>query len=359
MTELPTLVLHIGHFKTGTTALQVFMGRNERALAAQGIFLAHTARQDFRHGAIPFEMLAEAGQPRIAKPLPGTPSAQQLWRDLLDEARALPPGATLIASSEEFMRLATEPAACAALARMAAQAAGVRVRVIAYLRAPGDHVRSWYNQLIKVGIQVPGFDATVVSQLEPFHLEYDVALQPWIEAFGADAVLVRTYRPDLRHGDAMYRDFFGALGLPMLAQSAIPDYDANPRFDDRMLPYVRVLNQRGIPGDQRDRLHARGLTALAERDEMLSPAEIAQRFKAINQRAAQAIARVAALPGADLDVEALLSTPITPDTPLERSTADAITLLLSEMLVLRTDLRELARRVDALERPAPDDQSSA
>ena len=349
MTDTPTLILHIGHFKTGTTALQVYWQRNQDALAALGVHYAQTERTAAKHSAIAFAHLHESGARAFLYGYQHTQPALARWDALLDEARALPPGATLIASSEEFIRLGAYPNAADLLKQVAARAQGVTVRVVAYLRPPNDHLRAWYNQLIKLGHPMPGFDATVLNHLEPVHWDYELALAPWIAAFGARAVTLRTYHPALREKDALVRDFSASMGLPMPPALKGIGTDPNPRMDDRLTDYVRVLNAAGVPANQRDNLHARALAALTQRDEVLRAPEIGARFAQIDARARQGIAGLAALPGASLDQQLLLADPVTPQTDTERAWAETTTALLSEMLVLRDALRQLTQRVEALE----------
>ena len=52
MTQTRDLILHIGHYKTGTTALQVFLHQNRALLALQGLHYASAECLAFLTGAL-------------------------------------------------------------------------------------------------------------------------------------------------------------------------------------------------------------------------------------------------------------------------------------------------------------------
>ena len=56
-----TLFLHIGHYKTGTTALQIFLERNAKLLAASGFEYPNFWTHNSKHSAFAFSILRAAG----------------------------------------------------------------------------------------------------------------------------------------------------------------------------------------------------------------------------------------------------------------------------------------------------------
>jgi len=238
------LILHIGHFKTGTTALQMYLDYNRDLLAEAGLHYAAETRKHAKHSALAFSLLRRAGVSELMHGYSSPRPPAKIWQALFDETRALPDGQSLLVSSEEFIRLGAHPEAAALLRKQINQASDLRFRVIAYLRPPQAHLQSWYNQLVKMGIPVGSFTTALCSQIEAVHWDYALALKPWVEIFGAEAVILRTYGPALREGDALYADFLGALGFPLPAEAEPMPGDPNRRIDPRRLAYHRGLNPR-------------------------------------------------------------------------------------------------------------------
>jgi hypothetical protein len=251
-----TLYLHIGHFKTGTTALQVFMKSNPRFLAKNDIAYAEARRNLSKHSALAFSLYRAAGVKDLMhgynNPLP----PEQMWQDLFDEVRKSPQS-RFVVSSEEFMRLGNFPKAAALLGQIAKSAEDIDIRVIAYLRAPNSHLRSWYNQLVKMGKRIPKFNAAVTEVFEPVHYDYALALRPWVTIFGADAVILRPYCEAHRDDGGLFRDFLSIYGVKLPDwRIQLPLRDPNPRIDDNLVELTRLMQNAKMP----DELMRRTLT---------------------------------------------------------------------------------------------------
>ena len=248
-----TLFLHIGHFKTGTTALQAFLGDNPKFLGKHQLAYGKANQHLSKHSIYAFSLYKAAGVTRLMHGYdkPDTPDA--LWTALFDEVRASR-ARSVIVSSEEFMRLGQYPQAAQHLRQIVqTHAQDLDIRVIAYLRPPARHLRSWYNQLVKMGVTVPDFNTAVTQVIEPIHYDYALALKPWAEIFGPGALIVRPYHEASRHDDSLYRDFLSIFGLELPDHGVkLPLIDPNPRMDDSVLELVRMMQNAGIPQDVLD-----------------------------------------------------------------------------------------------------------
>tara|TARA_R110002073_G_scaffold23691_14_gene80629 strand:- start:6622 stop:7695 length:1074 start_codon:yes stop_codon:yes gene_type:complete len=348
MTQTRDLILHIGHYKTGTTALQVFLHQNRALLALQGLHYASAPVKNAKHSALAYALLREAGVDTLLHGFNNPATAADLWDGVIQAARALPAGQALLISSEEFMRLGAHPVATTLLADILATAPDLRLRVIAYLRPPQDHLQSWYNQLVKMGVPVGPFDTAVRCQMEPIHWDYGAALAPWIALAGADNVILRGFHPALRRDDALFADFLEALGarLPVTADS--PLSDPNPRLDDRLLPLKRAYDQAALPQKLTAHLLLRA-QALLGQDR--NPAELdgAPDFDTLRETARAGITALAALPQARLDAGALLAHLPQATPPEARALSDAVSVLAGELAQLRMSQRKILARLDALE----------
>ena len=241
-----TLILHIGHYKTGTTALQVFAAEHQRFLADHGVDYPDVWRDHAKHSALLFSILRQIGVTKLmhgyAKPVP----PQKIWGDLFDHIQASPHPVTLV-SSEELMRIGQFPAAQDVLRNiLETRPAGLQVRAIVYLRDPASHVRSWYNQLIKMNRPVADLNTALNGDIEDIHFDYRRAVAPWCALLGPENVDVRAYRFDRENPAALHDDFFGSLGITLTdAMRAMEDH--NPRLDDRISELVRLMQNLDFP----------------------------------------------------------------------------------------------------------------
>lgn len=244
-----TLFIHIGHYKTGTTALQGFLGQNRKFLERNKLNYAPTRIHLSKHSCFAFSLYRAVGVKSLMHGYNKPDTPETVWAELFDHVRRCSQRQVII-SSEELMRLGTYPRASALLKAIVATAPDIDIRIIAYLRAPEEHVRSWYNQLVKMGIKVPDFNTALCSFIEPVHYDYAKALQPWIEIFGPEAVILRPYDATSRRDDSLYKDFLSIFGLDLPTRGIkLPQKDPNPRMDDRLVEMTRVMQNSGVPKD--------------------------------------------------------------------------------------------------------------
>jgi hypothetical protein len=350
MSKPANLILHIGHYKTGTTALQVFCAANAAPLAAQGLIYSPFPLKLGKHSPLAFSLLRDAGVTTLMHGFDAPAKAPELWATLFDAVRSLDAGQTLLVSSEEFMRLGAHPGAAALLRDIMATAPDIRVRVIVYLRPPHSHLWSWYNQLIKMRIKVGSFETAVRSQMEPIHWDYARALAPWIEIFGAEQVELRQFHDGLRDGDALYADFLETLGFAVPVTAITPPRDPNPRLDDRILDIQRALLRANLPKwmvDQAATRMAANLVAEDAQEELKGTPDL----DAIAQAARAGITTLATLPGAALDLGAMTADlPRIQDNAEARALRDLVILLAGELAHLRSLQQQSALKLIALEK---------
>lgn len=242
-----TLLLHIGHYKTGTTALQVFFSQAGRFLGRNGIEYPKLWAHNAKHSDFAFAILRAAGVEAYMYDYRDPTPPSVMWAQLYEHAMANPLPTTLI-SSEEFMRMGQFERSAEILREVIGQRPdGLEIRAIAYLRAPLPHVHSWYNQLVKMGFHVPDLDAALGHEIEHIHYDYHRAFAPWFDILGPGNVTIRPYVKDPDHPDALHRDFFATLGIDLPEKVVKLAQDPNPRLDDRAIELVRLMQNMGYP----------------------------------------------------------------------------------------------------------------
>jgi hypothetical protein len=347
------LYLHIGHYKTGTTALQVFLASNQDWLAEHGFEYSRFLLENAKHSLLAFALLREAGAETLMHGYDNPVPPLELWQGLCAHVRASP-AQSVIVSSEELMRMGEFPLACARLAEFAslARAQGIAVTVIAYLRNPQDHLRSWHNQLVKMALfPVADFTTALQGGIEAVHYDYGRALAPWIAAFGAEHVIPRDY--DAARGDptGLFRDFLGLLGLSWREGLALPEGDPNPRLDDRILDLLRHAQNAGLPPALITSLRNQALAFLAAQDALASNPAVG--LEDVRARSAAGLQALKALPRGNLDLAGLARHLPEGEDPAQAHHSLMTGFLLSEMLLQRRrfnqNLQGLTRRIKALE----------
>lgn len=299
-----TIFLHIGHFKTGTTALQVFMDKNQSVLAKSGFEYPEIWMHNSKHSPFAFSILRAAGVEKLMYDYrdPTTPSS--MWNDLYNHVEYSRYENTII-SSEEFMRIGQFPKATGILEKVIeARPKRVKIKAIAYLRDPASHLTSWYNQLIKMNFPLADLNAAVDGDIEDIHFDYKLALKPWIDILGAESMLVRPYVHDRENPSELHLDFMSSLGIEPPSRDFISTGDPNPRFDDRVLEIVRLMQNLNFPRPTIRAIRSQALSYLEAQDALRMGSD--DGTAKTRERAKQAINWVSELPNSAISSETFL-----------------------------------------------------
>jgi hypothetical protein len=205
-------ILQIGTEKTGTTSLQSFLAANRGALAERG-YLYPRFCGDLNHtGLAAFAM--EADRPDALKAAFGgeTPEAVPQMRDRLKKlAEAeLTGGKTAIFCSEHCHSRLVSPAEVWRLRDFLAEFFD-EIEVSVYLRRQDRVALSLYSTMLKSGCT----PAQVLPDARPDsrYYNYDRFLALWEEVFGAEAIKVRLFEPELLVNRNVIDDFLAVWGL--------------------------------------------------------------------------------------------------------------------------------------------------
>jgi hypothetical protein len=202
------LTLHIGMHRTGTTTIQSFLSANRRSLHNCGLF-----------SVVPNSLQSYPQEPGYWK--------EDRLRGGLHELKHLAKqdGAPGIVWSNEG--LATRPfvkdAKCIEIIRRELPAS--RHRVVIYLRRQDHYLRSAYLQW---GIKYKDYPGPVVGfddwlkawigddfqKLAETGLCYPSIIQPWVDVFGRENVVVRPFEKEQFVDGDLLHDFCAAAALP-------------------------------------------------------------------------------------------------------------------------------------------------
>lgn len=247
------LTIHIGHYKTGSTAIQTHFETHRAAYRRRGLLYPRAGkplRSKVNHSALAYQELFQAGQPigkwyrrskefRQFKLGQQVPAREQILKEI---AKKRPDHVVL--SSEEFIRFGGRKGVPAKTTKqLVAEFKADEVHVLCYLRRPDRYLESWYNQLIKLGGSPLRLAESLDRYIGSVHVQYFDAVSYWTNLVGVDRLTLRRY-DDVRSN--LLEATLEAIGVPeitRLEQRKEPDTDPNPRIPDAFVEFARVFNQ--------------------------------------------------------------------------------------------------------------------
>jgi hypothetical protein len=226
----PTLILHVGPHKTGSTALQL------RLITARAHLNAHG--WDY-----PLFGLSQFGHHRINAFLKGELDDAG---DVTEESlRALAvAGHNVILSSEDLIYHASER-----LERLRALLDAFDVQVVIFIRTPVELWPSHWQELVKHGreeslLEYLGACFGVNTTIDPIHMQPMHQAQRFAQVFGRKRVRLFCYNNIVAAGTDLF-DFFvdKVLGLPPVLPW-LPTVVINPSLEPHVAEMLRCLNER-------------------------------------------------------------------------------------------------------------------
>lgn len=241
MSGAQTVFLHIGRGKAGSTTIQSFVQGNKAFLETEGIHCP----------LIPNGM---ANHARLAKSLPDRSSDRAPIREFRRDLERSP-FPKLFLSAEALMSMPRN--GIRLLQRLTANR---EVRILAYIRAYPDWVRSLYAQRTKRALSAWDFDAFLAAG------EHEVSalpnLEQWSQVFGWNAMRVRTLDRSGLAGGSLVSDVLDALGV----QGSPPAVaDANVSLHWMTLELLRALAEAKALIGETDRPSIRVISQLTEK----------------------------------------------------------------------------------------------
>ena len=233
--ESSDLILHIGAGKTGTSALQAQFAKNREILSKHGI---HYPKADSDRQAL--KNLTTSGNGiELGMLLKSEDFTEKKAKALLSSYIAESERKTILLSSEhlEFYKKDL-------LFRLdqVAQQLGLRIKIVYYVRAIGDHIVSGYHQLLKRHLYT-GSLSEIVNMYINQKMEYRFlrVIENSIEVFGRDSITVKNYD---RVKDNIFADFLrNVLEIENLEEFKIEKKRINRSLTNYEIRLMRFMNR--------------------------------------------------------------------------------------------------------------------
>lgn len=236
----PQLLLHIGMNKTGTTAMQLALAANRRALREQGVLYPADGFGGEAHHELAWLCGFYQGKPPYMKE-----SFEAYIERLHREVEASKCPHVLISS--EFFSLPglVEPVA-KAFERY-------DTRVVVYLRRHDHWWQSVYVQAVKTvenppwGRQYGGYLNAMQRQRSSMIGHYRWLVDRWAEAFGADRMIVRPYERS-QNGPNLLFDLLRSAGLEAVTAALPPELPReNSSISFGTLSFIDIVQRTSLP----------------------------------------------------------------------------------------------------------------
>ncbi len=274
------IFLHIGTFKTGSTALQFHMHKNRQVLLNNGYYYGDYFENFYLHSNLCYGLLREALQdvgiwdlyrthPRFTNVAENPETI--IKRIAINSADCQ----NIIISHEGFFADAFRTLVgiegdrkyeedinkyIKRRLKELLESLGNNITVICYLRRQDLFIESQYNQYCKdmwwidqkQKCCLPSFDEFVAC--DPIHLNYFTVLKEWEEAFGSARFIVKPYDKKLIRKGFLEDFYTGNLGLSRTCyqeMQSIKRTEGNEKLDRDVLEYKRAI---GITNPELDKL---------------------------------------------------------------------------------------------------------
>lgn len=219
MSQPRQVFLHIGHYKTGSSAIQHFLSSHADGLRRHGFLYPPCSRprnNPTNHGHLALSLARAHGFVPPAwygEDIGADAAFAELDRTLRDA-----PEERVILSSEEFVQLALRDDPDAAVADLAARLANYRVTVLFYIREPLSLLKSWFNEVNKGPVATRTFPVFFLNMNEKFLAQRPV-WKAYARHFGRGNVRLVTYK---QVGSAHLAEFLATIGCDMPAPAEAP-----------------------------------------------------------------------------------------------------------------------------------------
>ena len=215
---MPSLILHIGSAKTGTTSIQHFLAHNRQALLERGFVVPTFLGVGPNHRWLPL-LAQDGGTVDGFATRQGLHTSPQRLRDRLaakrmelEQAAAATADTTWIISSEQLhSRLSTVDLL---RLRRLLEPLFAEIRVVVYVRQPLSTAISAWSTRTRSGRVAPGLEPP--QSFAPL-CDHAVPLRRWRQVFGRERLQVRRFHPADLRGGSLLDDFSSGAGIGSLA----------------------------------------------------------------------------------------------------------------------------------------------
>lgn len=244
-----TVFLHIGVFKTGSSALQVFFAKNQEQLAADGVTYPSLSNLNgAKRGLVSSGNAAYLARSLMEPDAPmALPQQKEDQLRKFEQSLVKETDNNLLFSSEFFSYVS---AASFHTLKEIANRIGFRLKLIAFAREQTSYLESLYIQRVKRGgIQQPPEDYIEKLIEDEKHLFYANFFDELAPVIGGDNIGLEVYERK-----NLYTKMFWQLGLEPSKRFSLPTRRVNISLPLALIPLFLELNKLNPPQSFADQI---------------------------------------------------------------------------------------------------------
>lgn len=233
------IVLHVGHHKTGSSAIQSFLALNEQNLAQHGFYYPTSRRAaEYVSNGYPSAGNAHFLAGRVKGAAKRTPIMQIL--------RNLKTGRRLTNTKLETVILSSETLTeCSKFGLLQLKNMFPRssFHVVFYIRDQAAFLTSQYQQTVKLGHETHSLEEFFRNSGFAPERRYPRIIRKLRNVFGAENVTVRVYDRDYFPNGDIISDFCSSIGISNLDGWNFPGREINTSLTELEVSILRELRQ--------------------------------------------------------------------------------------------------------------------
>lgn len=252
--------IHIGNFKTGTSAIQEYCSNIANKLLVKGLLYPDGNRpsnNNTNHGRLALSLFEKHGgsPPRWYQDKADFNTEVKAVKKEINDAKAT----DILISSEEFWRIPTLENPEKAIQELLSHFSEHNISIILYHRPPFSFCKSWYNQTTKGGFNGKSF-LDFILEVPLTYLTPNSNYALWKKYISPDEIKIKLYQ---KSGDAHITEFLSLLDVDFIEYKKNNDTTpVNSSIPTRHLEQQRILSVlRNIKNMQnfRERLKTKAL----------------------------------------------------------------------------------------------------
>jgi len=237
------MYLHVGLHKTGTTAIQDFLFLNRDKLLSQGYLYPITEFHPLGQQRVAYAFNGEVN-PHLDQ---SKVSQNEELFEKLTQVISQDNYQVLIVSSENF----TPSGNKSVLKKIKHFFCEFDIKIVFYLRRQDSYKESLYREHIKL----PNSETVSFKRFNvPYVLDYEKRLKPWVDVFGEQNIIVRSYDQLISEKADVINDFCEIIGLD-ISQYEKPKKNSNSTISNIAMELIRALNSLDIDHIERGRVN--------------------------------------------------------------------------------------------------------
>lgn len=240
-----TLYLHIGLHKTGSSAIQSFLGLNIDLMKKRGVYIPIKSdyipgRDDICHYIA--DSFKKESEKEIDLIINGIKDESKDYNKILISSEIF----CMNHSTQFNYKKTLEPSFI--ISKFSSITTSIKI--IVYIRRQDNQIMSMLNHLIKEG------NKANVKNENIYQYEYYEYLNKWAKIIGKENIIVCPYEKQQFYKGNIYSDFlYKSFGFELTNEFMLPEKDSNPRLDNEVLEYKKSANSMLLESKEKLLLH--------------------------------------------------------------------------------------------------------